>query len=223
MHNLIITPYLLQGSMLANSLKRQNIKSLTCCPQNLTDNWCPDTDALIFPHTLSETVWGNLLPFLQNLKKHVPFVLIGDENKNIFTSKKFHKLLKRTIFIDASLSLGQIPTILKEITNKGSATIHSNQLKIGDFTLNRNNRTVLYEEKRVYLTRKEFFLLELLMLNVGNITTRESIINYVWDKRDYVAPNTIDVYISRLRKKIPLHSGKSLIETIPCLGYRINL
>ncbi len=61
------------------------------------------------------------------------------------------------------------------------------------------------------------------MLNVGQVTTRDNIAEYVWDKRNFVAQNTIDVYISRLRRKLQIKSGRSLIETVPCLGYKLVL
>ena len=69
---------------------------------------------------------------------------------------------------------------------------------------------------------KEFFLFELLSKNQGHIISRERIIDYVWDKHHYVAPNTIDVYVSRLRKKLRTLKKHWNISTIPCLGYSLE-
>ncbi|MBT4937388.1 helix-turn-helix domain-containing protein, partial [Candidatus Peregrinibacteria bacterium] len=73
----------------------------------------------------------------------------------------------------------------------------------------------------VQLTRKEFYLMKLFMQNVGRVLSHEKIIDCVWDRREYVARNTIEVYISRLRKKIKCENQTSSIKTIPCLGYKL--
>ena len=219
MHVTIITPYILQGSLLVNSLKRQNIKSTTCSPQNAM-HIQRDTDALIFPHPMKELVWMQLKSTLKDLRKTAPLILIGEVHISIFKKRDFQKYLKQSIFVNDGISTSEIPEFIKEILQKNKVT-KKKLFQVGKLILDRKLRQISWNKKINYLTRKEFFLLELLMLNAGQITTRESIIDYVWDKRSFIEQNTIDVYISRLRKKLQIKPGKPLIETIPCLGYRL--
>ena len=97
-------------------------------------------------------------------------------------------------------------------------------LKAGDLTLD----TTTYEVKRagryIKLTRKEYALLEYLLRHKGKILTKNQIIGGVWNYDADILPNTVEVYIGYLRKKIdkPFRSSPSLINTILGFGYRIG-
>lgn len=86
--------------------------------------------------------------------------------------------------------------------------------------LNLNTQT--YEVKRgktsVSLTKKEFALLEYLLRHPGAILTKEQIINHVWNYEADILPNTVEVYIGYLRRKI----GGDLIQTVRGFGYRLG-
>lgn len=221
MHSILISPYPLQTSMLFSALKRQNIKSVPCTPRNL-EEWVPETDAIIFPHHMEIKVWNKIKYFLENTNPNIPIVLLGNIHKQIFTRTEFKKFLNRCIFIDDSLKLDQVVTLIKQSIDMKLKNKEGNFLKLGNLLLDKKNRTLSCKNFKVVLNRKEFYLLELLMINAGQITTREAIIEYVWDKRSYVSQNTIDVYVSRLRKKIDSESKNMVISTVPCLGYQFS-
>lgn len=88
--------------------------------------------------------------------------------------------------------------------------------------------TLKYEVKRgktpVYLSSKEYALLEYLLRHPRQILTKEQIINHVWDYDADVLPNTVEVYIGYLRNKIDRAFPKKseLIQTIRGFGYRIG-
>jgi DNA-binding response OmpR family regulator len=88
--------------------------------------------------------------------------------------------------------------------------------------------TINYEVKRdsrvIKLSRKEYALLEYLLKNKGRILTKDQIIGKVWDYDADILPNTVEVYIRYLRKKIdkPIRGRKPLIETVRGFGYRIG-
>jgi DNA-binding response OmpR family regulator len=129
-------------------------------------------------------------------------------------------LIKQSIFLDDSLSFDKMLLTVKEIVSKSKILKQDNeQLQIGNILLDRNERALVQKGVKTQLTGKEFHLLELLMINAGRVTTRESIIDHVWDRRNFVSQNTIEAYISRLRKKLNEKKNKGYIQTIPCLGY----
>lgn len=96
-------------------------------------------------------------------------------------------------------------------------------LTIGDLTLH----TQTYEVKRsgisINLTSKEYSLLEYLMRNKEKIITKDQIINHVWSYDDDVLPNTVEVWILHLRKKIDkaFPHNKPLIHTVRGFGYKL--
>lgn len=97
-------------------------------------------------------------------------------------------------------------------------------ITVSDLTLNGNS----YEVKRggsiIELSRKEFALLEYLMKNQGKIISKDELIRNVWEYEADILPNTVEVYIGYLRKKIDgsYPKNKHLIKTVRGFGYRLG-
>lgn len=106
---------------------------------------------------------------------------------------------------------------IKALSRRPKKTI-SRILIEGDIVLDSNNLEVKKNGKHLNLSRKEFSLLEYLMRNKGKIVTKENIISHVWDYEAEILPNTVEVFIAYLRKKI----GKNIIRTIRGFGYQLN-
>ena len=86
--------------------------------------------------------------------------------------------------------------------------------------------TLTYEVKRgtqkINLSSKEFSLLEYLMRNAGQVLSKDSIIEHVWDYDADVLPNTVEVFVGYLRGKIDKGFSRPLIHTVRGFGYRIG-
>jgi two-component system cell cycle response regulator CtrA len=81
-------------------------------------------------------------------------------------------------------------------------------------------KTVEIDGVRVYLTAKEYQMLELLALRKGTTLTKEMILNHLYGGMDEPEIKIIDVFICKLRKKLANASGgKNFIETIWGRGY----
>lgn len=76
-------------------------------------------------------------------------------------------------------------------------------------------KKVSIDEKEISLTKKEFEILFLLLQNKGRVFSREDILSRIWSDEVYVLDRTIDVNITRLRKKIDVY-GKRIVTR---LGY----
>lgn len=97
-------------------------------------------------------------------------------------------------------------------------------LKVEDLELNSNTYDVKRSGREVVLTRREFALLEYLMRNSGKTISKDQIIAHVWDYDADILPNTIEVYIGYLRKKIDdmFPKSKPVIKTIRGFGYKLG-
>jgi len=97
-------------------------------------------------------------------------------------------------------------------------------LNVGDLVLDTASFAVNRAGKKIKLSKKEFVLLEYLMRNKGKIITKDQILQHVWDWEADVLPNTIEVYIGSLRKKIdkPFSNQPALIKTVRGFGYKIE-
>lgn len=96
-------------------------------------------------------------------------------------------------------------------------------LKVADLELNPTTFTVRRAGKNIKLSAKEFALLEYLMRNVGQISSKEKIIDHVWEYDADVLPNNVEVFIGYLRRKIDQpFSAPALIHTTRGFGYSIG-
>ncbi|MDO5575025.1 MAG: response regulator transcription factor [bacterium] len=88
--------------------------------------------------------------------------------------------------------------------------------------LNTSNGTMDVNGQRVELTKNEFRMLQILFTHRGEIVTRESIMNHLWDGDCFVDDNTLAVNMARLRKKLSEYGKEDLITTKKGQGYLIE-
>ena len=86
-----------------------------------------------------------------------------------------------------------------------------------------DTKTVKVNRARVYMTAKEYQMLELLALRKGTTLTKESFLNHLYGGMNEPDMKIIDVFICKLRKKLANASGgKDYIETVWGRGYVIR-
>jgi DNA-binding response OmpR family regulator len=91
-------------------------------------------------------------------------------------------------------------------------------VEIGPVRIDRHDRTVSVNGERVELTRVEFDLLAMLAERPGAAVTRRALTERVLDPEREGDERTLDVHVSRLRKKL---GPESIVETVWGIGYRI--
>lgn len=97
------------------------------------------------------------------------------------------------------------------------------ELKVNSITLNPTTRKVLFREKEIKLTLKEFGLLEYLMRHPNQVLNREQILDNLWDFGFDSFSNVVDVHMKNLRKKLKNEMEEDFLETIRGVGYRIKV
>jgi len=96
-------------------------------------------------------------------------------------------------------------------------------LVVADLSLDTVTHEVARADKKIHLSRREFSLLEYLLRNAGRVLSKDDIISHVWDFDADVLPNTVEVYMGYLRKKIDrAFKGANLIHTLRGFGYKIS-
>jgi DNA-binding response OmpR family regulator len=110
--------------------------------------------------------------------------------------------------------LARIRALLRRRPPRGSAS-----LAVGDLTLNPDTREVHRATREIELTNREFELLEYLMRNERLVVSRERLLDEVWGYDPMAATNTIDVFISNLRRKLEAAGEPRLLHTKRGAGY----
>lgn len=94
------------------------------------------------------------------------------------------------------------------------------RVSLGDYTLDRVDRTVTFRGRRVRLTARELTLAWLLFTTAGTLLTRERISHSVWGKDADIASRSLEQHIYRLRCKLALGEDSDLqLKTVYSLGY----
>ncbi len=118
-------------------------------------------------------------------------------------------------------AFGELLARIRALLRREKST-KSTKLKVADLTLNPATHEVFRGNKEIYLSSKEYRLLDYMMRRPGNVCTRTMIGEHIWGYNFNDDSNVIDVYISYLRKKIDSGFNSKLIHTIRDVGYKIQ-
>jgi DNA-binding response OmpR family regulator len=110
--------------------------------------------------------------------------------------------------------LARMRALLRRRPPRGSA-----YLVVGDLRLNPDTREVLRGNRDLELTAREFELLEHLMRNERIVVSRQALLDEVWGYHPFAETNTVDVFISNLRRKLESGGEDRLLHTVRGAGY----
>jgi len=119
-------------------------------------------------------------------------------------------------------ALRELLARVRALTRRPLNAPKSPVLQIADLTLDTIARRVTRGNKTIYLTAKEFAILECLMREPDRVFTRMQIAEHVWNYDVFNQSNVVDVYIKILRRKIDDNTETQLIQTMRGAGYLIS-
>ena len=96
-------------------------------------------------------------------------------------------------------------------------------LRVGDLTLNPDTHEVRRGEREIELTQREFELLEYLMRNERLVISRQKLLDEVWGYDPFSITNTIEVFVSNLRRKLEAGGEPRLLHTVRGAGYVLRV
>jgi two-component system, OmpR family, response regulator MprA len=114
--------------------------------------------------------------------------------------------------------LARLRALLRRRPPRGSAS-----LIVGDLTLNPDTHEVRRGDRDVDLTQREFELLEYLMRNERIVVSRQRLLDEVWGYDPFSMTNTIEVFVSNLRRKLEAGGEPRLLHTIRGAGYVLRV
>jgi len=110
--------------------------------------------------------------------------------------------------------LARLRALLRRRPPRGMAP-----LRAGDLMLNPDTHEVSRGERQIDLTQREFELLEYLMRNERLVISRQKLLDEVWGYDPFSITNTIEVFVSNLRRKLEAGGETRLLHTIRGAGY----
>jgi DNA-binding response OmpR family regulator len=110
--------------------------------------------------------------------------------------------------------LARLRALMRRRPPRGSA-----YLVVGDLRLNPDSHEAYRGERRLDLTTREFELLEHLMRNERLVVSRQALLDEVWGYHPFAETNTVDVFVSNLRRKLEAGGEPRLLHTVRGAGY----
>lgn len=176
-------------------------------------------DAIVMDIMMPKINGYALIQWLRDAKNNVPVLMLTA--KDAIEDKVKGLDLGADDYLVKPFNIDEFLARIRAITRK-NLSVKSNILSCGNLTLNRLTREVKIGDTVVSLIPKEFTILEHLLRNKGIVMSREQLENQIWNFENFGSSNNIDVYMSRLRKKIEYDKPRKMIHTIKGVGWVIK-
>lgn len=149
-----------------------------------------------------------------NRLSHIPIIFLSAKDTENDMLTGFN--LGADDYISKPFSIRQviarIKAVLRRTIDKEKTQEHE-FLQYETLSLDTKRIRATIDGQEISLTKKEFEILKLLLTNKGNVFSREEILSHIWKDEVYVLDRTIDVNITRLRKKIGNY-GKNIVTRL---------
>ncbi len=120
---------------------------------------------------------------------------------------------------EMDLLLAKIKALLRRTYDY---TENLSRIEIKGLILDLKSMAISYGEKSLELSKNEFKILETLMVNKGNVVSRDKLMTSLWSTDIYIDDNTLTVNISRLRKSLAGLGVDDFIKTKQGMGYYVE-
>lgn len=177
-------------------------------------------DLVILDNCLPKLDGLEVLKEIRREKQHVPVLMLTvksdlSDKQGAFNLGVDDYLTKPFLFEELIM---HVNAILKR-PPKAEGELY----KIDNLTLNTRTKIVKRGGREIYLTRREFALLEYLVRQRGQIVSRSQILEHVWDFNADPFSNSLETHIASLRRKLNSNHARNLIHTFTGRGYRLSL
>jgi two-component system OmpR family response regulator len=174
---------------------------------------------LIIDHILPKKTGLEIIQEVRDQEKTVPIIMLSVKSDTSHKIDTFRAGVDD--YVSKPFSFQELNARVKALLRR-PYSIKTHIYQIDDLTIHTEKQEVTRNGKPIYLTRKEFLLLECLVKDNGKVLSRGVIMENVWDMSIDPFSNTLETHILNLRRKIGKNS-KEIIKTVPGRGYKIGV
>ena len=201
------------GLIVKESLENRNF-SVTLCANGAIafDTFCSTSfDALVLDIMMPKKDGFTLAAEIRKIDKDIPIVFLTAKSLTQDVVEGFK--IGCNDYIKKPFSMEELIVRLIALTNKKQPVAKLTMHTLGTYEFNPETQILHHQKETFKLTNRESILLEFLLQNKGEILTRELILNTVWKNDDFFSGRSMDVFITRLRKKLNLDPNVQIINS----------
>lgn len=179
-----------------------------------------DYDVMVVDATLPDMDGVEICRLTRGADIKTPIILLHDSCE--LSNKVMGLDAGADVNLQKPIDILEIKAQVRALTRRNNSVAGGCVIKIGKLEVDCRQKQVLVKGKVLHLRRKEFDLLEYLIINRKRVVSKEEILEHVWEKGIYVFSNTVEVHIKSLRERFKKHLRKKLIRTVRGFGYKID-
>ena len=222
MNILIIEDEYSLADAVAETLKSENFN--VCIKTNgedgedeaLTENY----DLILLDVMLPGKNGFDILKFLRQEKIKTPIIMLTAKSE---IDDKLDGLEHGADdYVTKPFSMRELMARIKAVLKRTNNIEDTNCLEYGDLTLDLKNAKLKSHNNEIQISGKELELLEQLLLNKNQILSKESLIERVWGYESEAEYNSVEVYITFIRRKLKLIESSVNIKAVRGVGYKLE-
>ena len=222
MNILIIEDEYSLADAVAETLKKENFN--VCIKTNgedgedeaLTENY----DLILLDVMLPQKNGFDILRYLRQEKIKTPIIMLTAKSE---IDDKLNGLEHGADdYITKPFSMRELIARVKAVLKRTNNIEDTESLEFGDLVLDLKNAMLKCNDNEIQISGKELDLLEHLMLNQKQISTREKLLDKIWGYESDAEYNNLEVYITFIRRKLKLIDSKVNIKAVRGIGYKLE-
>jgi DNA-binding response OmpR family regulator len=179
-----------------------------------------DYDVMVFDAALPDMDGVEICRVTRGANIKTPIILLHDSCE--ISNKVMSLDAGADVILYKPIDISEIKAQVRALARRNNSISDGCVIKIGKIEVDCRQKQVVFKSKIIQLRRKEFDLLEYLIINRKRTVSKEEILEHVWEKGIYVFSNTVEVHIRSLRERFSKLTGRKIIRTVRGFGYRID-
>lgn len=168
-------------------------------------------DALVLDIMMPKKDGFTLAEEIRQINKTIPILFLTAKSQTNDVVKGFK--IGCNDYIKKPFSIEELIVRIISLTNKNQEQLKATKFKIGSYEFDTESQLLIHPSKQFKLTNRESILLEFLVQNKGTILERSLILNTVWQNDDFFSGRSMDVFVTKLRKKLNLDQTVEIINS----------
>ena len=222
MNILIIEDEYSLADAVAETLKSENFN--VCIKTNgedgedeaLTENY----DLILLDVMLPKKNGFEILNYLRQEKIKTPIIMLTAKSEIDDKLKGLEH--GADDYVTKPFSTRELMARIKAVLKRTNNIEDTECLEYGDLTLDLKNAKLKCKDNEIQISGKELELLEQLLLNKNQISSKESLVERIWGYESDAEYNSVEVYITFIRRKLKLIGSKVNIKAVRGIGYKLE-